>query len=87
MKKLFVEFQDYNAVAFVDDLTGKALILDETETNYEKPLTIDCAKTIDFSNIDMDNTADQAFCDQGFGTLIFWNGEADTIGADAVTEI
>ena len=87
MKKLFVEFQDYNAVAFVDNSTGKALILDETETNYEQPLTLEFAKTVDFSNISMDGTADQAYCDQGFGTLIFWNGEADTVGADKVTEI
>lgn len=86
MKKFFIETNAFNAVAFVDDM-NKALILDETEADYGEPLTLEVAKNHDFSNISMDGTADEARCDLGFGTLIFWDGTAETIGADSVTEI
>ena len=84
MKKFFVELNGFNAVAFMDD-QNRALVIDETEADYEQPLTLEVAKNsfVDF----VADTADEAKCELGFGTLIFWDGSAEGIGADKVTEI
>lgn len=85
MKKLFVETNAFNAVAFLDD-QNKALILDETEADYGEPLTLEVAKN-SFVGGFVADTADEARCELGFGTLINWDGSAEMIGADKVTEI
>lgn len=85
MRKFFVELNAFNAVAFLDD-QNKALVIDETEANYEQPLTLEVAKN-SFVDGFVADTADEAKCELGFGTLIYWDGSAEGIGAEKVTEI
>ena len=85
MKKFFVELNAFNAVAFLDD-QNKALVIDETEANYAQPLTLEVAKN-SFVDGFVADTADEAKCELGLGTLIYWDGSAEGIGADKVTEI
>ena len=63
MKRFFVETEDYNMVAFVDD-EGKAFIIDET--NFDEVLTFDVAKNSDYSNLDGCETAEE--CAYSIGT-------------------
>lgn len=63
MKRYFVETNGYNCVAFVDD-NGTAYIVHEN--NFDEPLTLDVAKTADYSNFDNCGTAEE--CAQAIGT-------------------
>lgn len=86
-RKFFAEYQDFNAVMFVDDM-NRALILDETEVDYGARLTINLASFFDFSNMDMTGTAEEARCSLGgLGAVLYFPGDLENIGADRVTEI
>lgn len=75
MRKFFVELNGFNAIALVDDM-NKALMIDETDIHEE--ITLESAKNMDLSNISMDGTADEARCDLGFGTVVFFSGIKDS---------
>ena len=64
MKKYFVETQDYNFVAFVDD-NNKAVIVPEEAFN--EPLTLEVAKAADYSNLEDFDTAEEAAANYGTG--------------------
>lgn len=63
MKRYFVETNGYNCVAFVDN-NGKAYVFHE-ET-FDEELTFEYAKSVDYSNVDGCETAEEiAACTGG----------------------
>lgn len=56
MKRLFIETNGYNMVAFVDD-EEKAFVLHEQ--SFDKALTLETAKNADYSNLDGCKTAEE----------------------------
>ena len=69
MKRYFVETNADSMVAFVDD-SGKAYIYNETA--FDKPLTLDVAKSAAYENAEGCETAEEIMFSQGTGEVYDW---------------
>ena len=70
MKRYFVETNADNMVAFVDD-NNRVYFFNEQA--FDEPLTLDVAKTADYSNCEGCETAEEIAHSVGVGEVYDWN--------------